>query len=88
MAKKKELSEDLHVRQRLVRAHSEEKGYKAISKQPDVPVAPVQSIINKHKRLNTVKKLSGRGRKHNVSPKLARKICREVNNNPGPQPRP
>ena len=36
MAKKKELSEDL--RQRLVRAHSEGKGYKVISKQYDVPV--------------------------------------------------
>lgn len=80
MVKKKELSEDL--RQRLVRAHSEGKGYKAISKQYDVPVATVQSIINKHKRFHTVKNLSGRGRKRKVSPKLARKICREVNNNP------
>ena len=80
MAKKKELSEDL--RQRLVHAHSKGKGYKAISKQYDVPVATVQSIINKYKRYNTVKNLSGRGRKRKVSPKLARKICREVNNNP------
>ena len=45
MAKKKELSEDLHVRRRLVRAHSEGKGYKAISKQYGVPVPTVQSII-------------------------------------------
>ena len=65
MAKKKELSEDL--RQRLVHAHSEGKGYKAISKQYDVPVATVQSIINKQRKVST---------------KLARKICREVNNNP------
>ena len=80
MAKKKELSEDL--RERLVHAHSEGKGYKTISKQYDVPVATVQSIINKHKKFNTVKNLSGRGRKRKVSAKLARKICREVNNNP------
>ena len=58
------------------------KGYKTISKQYDVPVATVQSIINKHKKFNTVKNLSGRGRKRKVSAKLARKICREVNNNP------
>ena len=80
MAKKKELSEDL--RQRLVCAHSKGKGYKAISKQYDVPVSTVQSIINKYKKFNTVKNLSGRGRKCKVSPKLARKICREVSNNP------
>ena len=67
MVKKKELSEDLC--QRLVSAHSEGKGYKAISKQYDVPVATVQSIINKHKRFNTVKNLSGRGRKRKVSPR-------------------
>lgn len=80
MAKKKELSEDL--RQRLVQAHSKGKGYKAIAKQYNVPVATVQSIINKYKRFNTVKNLSGRGRKRKVSPKLARKICRDVSNNP------
>ena len=77
---KKEFSDDL--RQCLVPAHSEGKGYKAISKQYDVPMATVQSIINKHKRVNTVKYLSWCGRKRKVSPKLARKICQEVNNNP------
>lgn len=44
-------------------------------------MATVQSIINKHKKFNTVKNLSGCGRKCKVSPRLARKICREVNNN-------
>ena len=80
MAKKKEVSEDL--RQRLVRAHSVGKGYKAISRQYDVPVATIQSIINKCKRFNTVKNLSGHVRKRKVSLKFARKICREVNNSP------
>ena len=61
MINKKELREDL--RQRNVRAHSQRKGYKAISK----------SIINKHKRFTTVKNLNGRGRKGKVSLKLARK---------------
>lgn len=80
MGKKKELSED--VRQRIVQAHGERKGYKAIAKQYNVPVATIQSIINKYKRFNTVKNLSGRGRKRKVSTKLARKICREVSKDP------
>ncbi|XP_063588927.1 uncharacterized protein LOC134766102 [Penaeus indicus] len=80
MGKKKKLSEDL--RQRLVQAHSEGKGYKAIAKQCSVPVATVQSVINKYKRFNTVKNLGGRGRKRTVSTKRAKKICREVSNNP------
>lgn len=77
---KKGLSEDL--RQCLVHAHSEGKDYKAISKQYDVPVATVQSILNKHKWSNTMKTLSECDRKHKVCPKLATKICQEVNNNP------
>lgn len=71
----RELSEDPH--QRLVHVHNEGKGYKAISKQDNIPVATIQSIINKHKQFNAVKNLSWCGRK--VSPKLARKI------NGGPQ---
>ena len=80
MTKKKELSEDL--RQHLVHAHNEGEGYKAISKQYDVPVATVQSLIKKHKKFNAITYLSGRGRKCKVSTKLARKICREVSNHP------
>ena len=72
IAKKKELSEN--PCQCFVRPHSEGKAYKAISKQYDVPVATVQSMINKHKRFNT-----GSVR---CPPKLARKICPEVNNDP------
>ena len=59
MTKKKELSEDL--RQHLVHAHNEGEGYKAISKQYDVPVATVQSLIKKHKKFNAITYLSGRG---------------------------
>ena len=84
MAKNKELREDL--RQRLVRAHSEGKGYKAISKQYDVPVATVQSIINKHKRFNTIKNLSERGRKRPSN--LPGKSSERSTTTPWPQPRP
>ena len=80
MGKKKELSEDL--RQCLVEAHSNGKGYTAISKTYGVPKATVQSVIKKYRRFKTVKNLSGRGRKRKVSAKLARTITREVNKHP------
>lgn len=44
-------------------------------------VENVQSVINKYKRYSTAKTLNGRGKKRKVSPKLSRKVCREVNNN-------
>jgi len=80
MAKKKEVSEDLRLC--IVNAHKEGKGYKAISKQFRVPVATIQSIIRKYKEFHTVKNIEGRGRKPKVSPRLARKVWREANNNP------
>ena len=43
MAQTKELSEDLRLR--IVAAHKSQKGYKAITKCFQVPVATVQSII-------------------------------------------
>uniref|UniRef100_A0A3Q1GIE2 Sleeping Beauty transposase HTH domain-containing protein n=1 Tax=Acanthochromis polyacanthus TaxID=80966 RepID=A0A3Q1GIE2_9TELE len=61
MAKKEDL------RRYLVRTHSDGKGSKAISKQDDVPVATVQSVINWYKRFNTVRNLSRRGRKRKVN---------------------
>ena len=87
MAKKKELSEDL--RQRLVRAHGEGKAYKAISKQHDVPVATVQSIINKHKRFNTVKKTSvGVAGSVRCPTNLPGKSAERSTTTPEPQPMP
>lgn len=80
MAKTKELSEDL--RTRIVNAKKEGKGYKKIAQQFQVPVATVQSIIKKYQKFHTVKNLKGRGRKSIVSPRLARKIKRDVENNP------
>lgn len=80
MAKTKEVDEDLRLR--IVIAHNEGKGYKAVAKQFNVPVATVQSIIKKHKKFGTVKNIKGRGRKSKVSDKLARKLVREASNNP------
>ncbi|KAK3508690.1 hypothetical protein QTP70_004204 [Hemibagrus guttatus] len=76
MAKTKELTEDLRLRN--VAAHKSGKGYKTISKCFEVPVATVQSIIKKYKTFCTVKNLRGRGRKPKVTPVLARRIVREV----------
>ncbi|XP_076066022.1 uncharacterized protein LOC143039638 [Oratosquilla oratoria] len=53
MGKKKELSEDLRLW--IVDAHKQGKGYKKISKQFEVPVAMVQSIIKKFKNFGTNK---------------------------------
>lgn len=66
MTKHKELSEDLRLR--IVNAHKDGKGYKAIFKQFQVPTATVQSIIRKFKAVHTVKNLKGRGRESKVSP--------------------
>jgi hypothetical protein len=48
MGKKKELSRDLS--QGIVSAHKTGKGYKALSKQFEVAVSNVQSIIKKQKK--------------------------------------
>lgn len=72
MAKKKEFSDEL--REHLVHVDSEGKYYEAILKQYDFPLATVQRIINRHKKFNTVKSFSGRGRKRKLSLKLGRKI--------------
>lgn len=80
MGKTKEMSEDLRLR--IVMAHNEGKGYKAIAKQFNVPVSTAQSIIKKHNMFGTVKNRKGRGRKSKVSDKLARKLVREASNNP------
>ncbi|KAL7835557.1 hypothetical protein SRHO_G00279040 [Serrasalmus rhombeus] len=80
MAKTKELTKDLRLH--IVAAHKSGKGYKAISKCFQVPVATVQSIMQKYKMFRTVENLRGRGRKPNMTPVLARRIVREVKKNP------
>lgn len=80
MAKGKELSMDL--RTRIVDAHKNGKGYKAISKQFLVPVSTVQSIVKKYREFQMVENREGRGRKQKLSPRDVRKVVREVNLNP------
>ncbi|XP_076029868.1 uncharacterized protein LOC143018394 [Oratosquilla oratoria] len=77
---KKELSEDLRLW--IVDAHKQGKGYKKISKQFEVPVAMVQSIIKKFKNFGTVKNLMGRGQKAKMSVRDGRKLVRKVADNP------
>lgn len=80
MVKQKELSEDL--RSRIVDAHKDGLGYKAISKRFQVHVATVQSIIKKFKVFHTVKNLKRPGRKPKVSARHARKLVRAATINP------
>ena len=80
MAKTKELTEDLRLH--TVAAHKSGKGYKAISKCFQVPLAAVQSIIKKYKMFRIVENLRGRCWKPRVTPVLARRIVREVKKNP------
>ena len=63
-------------------AHKSGKGYKAISKCFQVPVATVQSVIKKYKTSRTVENLRECGRKPKVTPGLSRRIVREVKKNP------
>ncbi|KAL6467546.1 hypothetical protein MHYP_G00232230 [Metynnis hypsauchen] len=80
MAKTKELTKDLRLC--IVATHKSGKGYKAIPKCFQVPVATVQSIIKKYKKFRTVENLRRCGRKPKVTPVLARRIVREVKKNP------
>lgn len=80
MVKVRELSYD--IRQRIVHLHRSGMGYGTIGKRLEVPRSTVQSVIIKFKRDQTVRSLPGRGRKRKISPRLERKICREVNMNP------
>ncbi|KAI4877527.1 hypothetical protein NFI96_003613, partial [Prochilodus magdalenae] len=80
MAKTKELTKDMRLC--IVAAHKSGKGYKAISKCFQVPVATVQSIIKKYKKFRTVENLRRCGREPKVTPVLARRIVREVKKNP------
>ena len=80
MVKRKELSDDL--RSRIVNAHKDGLGYKAISKRFEVHVATVQSIIRKFKTFNKVENLKRPGRKPKVSARQARCLVRAAAVNP------
>ena len=63
-------------------AHKSGKGYKAISKCFQVPVATSQSSIKKYETFCTVENLRGCSRKPKVTPMLVRRTVREVKKTP------
>ncbi|KAI4897774.1 hypothetical protein NFI96_010319 [Prochilodus magdalenae] len=78
--KTKELSEDL--RSKIVRKHGQSQGYKSISKDLNVPVSTVRSVIKKFKAHGTVTNLPRCGRKRKIDERFQRKIVRMVNKEP------
>ncbi|KAL2101691.1 hypothetical protein ACEWY4_003452 [Coilia grayii] len=78
--KTKELSEDL--RSKIVRKHGQSQGYKSISKDLNVPVSTVRSVINKFKAHGTVANLPRCGRKRKINERFQRKIVRMVEKEP------
>lgn len=78
--KTKELSEDL--RSKIVKKHGQSQGYKSISKDLNVPVSTVRSVIKKFKAHGTVANLPRCGRKRKIDERFQRKIVRMVDKEP------
>ncbi|CAJ0933209.1 unnamed protein product, partial [Ranitomeya imitator] len=78
--KTKELSEDL--RNQIVRKHEQSQGYKSISKDLNVPVSTVHSVIKKFKAHVTVANLPRCGRKRKIDKRFQRKIVRMLDKEP------
>ncbi|CAJ0957690.1 unnamed protein product [Ranitomeya imitator] len=78
--KTKELSEDL--RNQIVRKHEQSQGYKSISKDLNVPVSTVRSVIKKCKAHGTVANLPRCGRKRKIDKRFQRKIVRMLDKEP------
>ena len=70
--KSKELSEDL--RTKIVEKHGQSQGYKSISRDLNVPVSTVRSVIKKFTAHGIVANLPGRGRKRKIDERLQRRI--------------
>ncbi|XP_077148883.1 uncharacterized protein LOC143809745 [Ranitomeya variabilis] len=70
--KTKELSEDL--RNQIVRKQEQSQGYKSISKDLNVPVSAVRSVIKKFKAHGTVANLPRCGWKRKIDKRFQRKI--------------
>ncbi|CAJ0929007.1 unnamed protein product [Ranitomeya imitator] len=78
--KTKELSEDW--RNQIVRKHEQSQGYKSISKDLNVPVSTVRSVIKKCKAHGTVANLPRCGRKRKIDKRFQRKIVRMLDKEP------
>ncbi|CAJ0968620.1 unnamed protein product [Ranitomeya imitator] len=78
--KSKELSEDL--RNQIVRKHEQSQGYKSISKDLNVPVSTMRSVIKTSKAHGTVANLPRCGRKRKIDKRFQRKIVRMLDKEP------
>ena len=78
--KTKELNIDL--RPRIIKFQKLGNYNSIISNQLAMPRSIVQFVIKKIKQFGTTENLPGRGRKPKLSPRNARKLCREVNIKP------
>ncbi|CAJ0915957.1 unnamed protein product [Ranitomeya imitator] len=78
--KTKELSEDL--RSQIVRKHEQSQGYKSISKDLNVPVSTVRSVIKKFKAHGTVANLPRCGQKRKIDKRFQCKIVRMLDKEP------
>lgn len=65
-----------------MRKHGQSQGYKSISKDLNVPVSTVRSVINKCKAHGTVANLPRCGRKRKIDERFQRKIVRMVDKEP------
>ena len=80
MAKGKQLSSDL--KSRIVAKHQAGNSYGNISEQLHVAKSTVQSVINKYKSLGSTANLPRSGRPRKITTRMARKIVRQVQNDP------
>ena len=78
--KSKELSEDL--RTKIVEKHGQSQGYKSISRDLNVPVSTVCSVIKKCTAHGIVTNLPGCGRKRKIDDRMQQKIVRMVDKKP------
>ncbi|CAJ0968338.1 unnamed protein product [Ranitomeya imitator] len=72
----------MDLRNQIVRNHEQSQGYKSISKDLNVPVSTVRSVIKKCKAHGTVANLPRCGRKRKIDKRFQRKIVRMLDKEP------
>ena len=70
------------MKQTNIELHKAGRSYGGISKRLDISSSAVQSVIKKFVQFGTAETLPGRSRKQKLSTRTARKLFRDVNNNP------